>query len=110
MMTPEEYAEVVKEQNVIIKKAYSIINKARCKADKAKMPKNIRAATAKDMVEGNIIWHKREVKYGGPFWNIVDAVLSPNDLFKAYCADDGCRYGLDGAFVKKEGEKWEEKK
>lgn len=30
----------------------------------------------------------------------IDFVLRPNDQWKAFCADDGCRYGLDGCFVK----------
>jgi len=29
----------------------------------------------------------------------IVTVLNPYDLWKAYLADDGCRYGLDGSFV-----------
>jgi hypothetical protein len=98
-MTPEEYVKIEEEQETIIENAYDIINKAKEEADKAKMPKDVRSATAQDIVEGNIIWHKRKVKDGGSYWNIVEDVLHPNDLFKAYIAHDGCRYGLDRAFV-----------
>lgn len=98
-MVPEDFLEIEKVQNEVIKKAKDIIYWAREKAKKSEMPANIRPATAHDIVDGAIIWYDREKEYGGPFWNIVCEVLKPRDAFKAYCADDGCRYGLDGAFV-----------
>jgi hypothetical protein len=30
----------------------------------------------------------------------IDEVLRPDDQYKAFCADDGCRYGSDGVFVR----------
>jgi hypothetical protein len=65
-------------------------------ADLAALPAKLRPATPKDIVEGAILWypHWSEKK-----WSMVVDVRYPDDQWKAYCADDGCRYGLDGAFV-----------
>lgn len=35
----------------------------------------------------------------GPFIVTVEELLYSNDMFKAFIATDGCRYGLDGAYV-----------
>ena len=31
---------------------------------------------------------------------IIDFVIRPDSPWKAFCADDGCRYGLDGCYIK----------
>ena len=98
-MTPEEFVKINIEQKAIILAAEMVIFEARELAGLAEMPKNVRKAEAKDIIEGAIIWHKRSKEHGGPYWNIIEEVLLPGDGFKAYCADDGCRYGLDWAFV-----------
>lgn len=59
---------------------------------------NRRPATAKDIVEGNFIWHQRSEEHGGDYFHIIEEVLHPNDDFKAYISD-GCRYGLHKAYV-----------
>ena len=66
--------------------------------EKAVMPKRIRPATAEDIVIGAIIWYPKD-EYTDTYWKYVSFVMYPNDQWKAYCAHDGCRYGLDGAFV-----------
>lgn len=96
-MTPKQYQAIQAEQIKIIDHARMIILKARQKANKSPFPKNVRPAEPKDIIEGAIIWHKNDDDYF--YWNIVDEVLRPSDPFKAYCADDGCRYGLDCAFI-----------
>ena len=96
-MTPKEYQVIQSEQKAIIDHARMIILKARHEADKSPFPENVRPAEPKDIIEGAIIWHSDGDD--GNFWNIVDEVLRPNDPWKAYCAEDGCRYGLDGAFI-----------
>jgi hypothetical protein len=58
----------------------------------------LRPATSADIVCGQVIYYPERAN---PYWQIVEDVLHPNDPFKAYVADDGCRYGLDGAFVRK---------
>lgn len=98
-MTPTEYLEIEKGLKQIIKTAQSIIFEARTEADKCPPPKNRRSAKASDIMEGVIIWHEREKQYGDDFWNIVAEPLHYGDPFKAYVADDGCRYGIEGAYV-----------
>lgn len=57
--------------------------------------KKVREAVASDIREGAIIWYLDNESY----WQMVFQVLHPSDPFKAYCAEDGCRYGLEGAYV-----------
>ena len=74
-------------------------------ANAAKLPNKLRPAEANDVIEGAVIWYPEwKTKESDPDgdsrgWNIVDEVLFPSDEWKAYCAHDGCRYGLDGAYV-----------
>ena len=98
-MTPKEYLVIKKELKKIIFAAKQMIADAREIAQRSKPPKNRRAAQAKDIVEGAIIWHTREQKYGGDYWTVVSKPLFSDDLFKAYETDDGCRSGLSGAYV-----------
>lgn len=58
----------------------------------------LRAAAPRDIFVGNIILYAHD-DAGDRFWAEVCEVLRPNDQWKAYVADDGCRYGLDGAHV-----------
>ena len=69
-------------------------------ADLAKLPKRLRQAEEKDIIVGAVIWYPEwEMEDDSRCWNIVEEVLRPSSLWKAYCAHDGSRYGLDGAFV-----------
>lgn len=70
----------------------------------AKAPdiKDLRPAEATDIVIDAIIWYLKDEYNDEDYWQIVDEVLRPNDLFKGYCGHDGCRYGLDRAMVEKE--------
>ena len=70
--------------------------------DAVKLPSNLRPATAEDIKVGAQIWYD----HGGlpyfpsePYCMTVEEVLHPNDQWKAYTADDGCRYGMYGAMV-----------
>ena len=56
-----------------------------------------RPATAADIVFGATIHYKHGDD--GPFTRTVEEVLRPSDPYKAFSADDGCRYGLDDAYV-----------
>lgn len=98
-MTPTEYLNLERQQLAIIQAAQRRISEAREEADKCPPPANRRPARASDIVEGAIIWHERKAEHGGDYWHVVDEPLSYGDAFKAYCADDGCRYGLHGAYV-----------
>ena len=54
-------------------------------------------ATHKDIIIGNGIFIEGDDKE--MHYKIIKEVLKPDDAFKAFVADDGCRYGLDGAFI-----------
>ena len=71
------------------------------KAERAPLPSNLTEAKPGDIVGGAIIWYPRfqDEDPDSRRWKIVDEVLKPADAYKAYCAHDGCRYGLYGAFV-----------
>lgn len=96
-MTPQEYKILSDALNHITYNITKFLDTAKEEADKCPLPKNLRLATANDIVEGTIIWYKHGDN--GHFWQIVVDVLRPNDPYKAYCAEDGCRYGLDDAWI-----------
>ena len=58
-----------------------------------------RPATELDIVVGNIVYliGDDDVLYRKE----IEEVLSPGDPWKAFCAEDGCRYGLDDLYVVK---------
>lgn len=96
-MTPSEYLKIRDDQRAIIEAAEAAIFNAAEAARECPIPTKLRPATPADIVEGAIIWHKNGDD--GDYWNVVEEVLRPDDPFKAYVADDGCRYGLDEAYV-----------
>jgi len=57
----------------------------------------LRKATKYDVRVGNIFYYFDGDE--GKHWHEIIEVYRPDDDFKAYCGEDGCRYGLDGAFV-----------
>ena len=57
-----------------------------------------RQAEPKDFILGAIVYIEGDD--GDLHKKRVEEVLYPNDRWKAFCADDGCRYGLDGCFIK----------
>lgn len=91
-----------------LEEAKAKVERCRERADAAPLPKCLRPATPADIVENAIIWYPEYGQEAGgdydavPCWSVVEEVLYPSDEFKAYCADDGCRYGLNGAFVEVE--------
>lgn len=96
-MTPKEYLKLRDEIRGIIRPLRDAINKAREAAELCEPPANRRRATEQDVVVGAVIWHQDRT--GGWYWHEVEEVLHPSDDFKAYTADDGCRYGLHNAWV-----------
>lgn len=96
-MTPKEY--------VVIKKiiAESIDELRRLDqsfyADACKSPRPaLRPAVASDIVIGAVIWYDDFDADVDCDWVIVEEVLAPADLFKAFVCK-GSRYGLMGALV-----------
>jgi hypothetical protein len=100
-MTPKEYLKIEAEQRDIIDAANDKISEARELADRCPLPDNLRPAVAADIKEGAVIWYPEWAsrKNGTPGWAVVNEVGHHGDPFKAYTADDGCRYGLRGAFI-----------
>jgi len=97
----KKYVDARQKADELREKANDIESAAERDAELAQLPGNLREAVPEDIIVGAAIWYPgwRENDPGSRCWNIVDKVLRPNDPFKAYCAHDGCRYGLDGAFV-----------
>jgi hypothetical protein len=97
----KKYIDARAEAGRLAAKAREIETAAEEAAEAVPIPKKIRPAESKDIVEGAVIWYPEWFDEDGDSrcWNIVDEVLRPNDRFKAYNAHDGCRYGIDGAFV-----------
>jgi hypothetical protein len=54
-------------------------------------------ATELDIVVGNVVYliGDDDIMYR----KVIEEVLNPSDLWKAFCADDGCRYGLQDLYV-----------
>lgn len=98
-MTPHQFQQLEREQNAVIASAHRSISTARDSVDPKPPVDQLRQAKADDMREGAIVWHDNGDE--GWFWNIVVEPRHYGDAFKAYVADDGCRYGVDGAWVYK---------
>jgi len=58
-----------------------------------------REATPTDIIEGNTVFLVGDGNVMHKF--TIDEVLRPSDPWKAFCADDGCRYGLEDLYVLK---------
>lgn len=88
------------EATATVRIAREAENKAYFAAIAAPLPPHRRPASPSDIVEGAIIWYPGWGEDEGiANWKLVSEVLRPNDPWKAFCAEDGCRYGLDGAYV-----------
>lgn len=97
-MTPAEYVQLRQP----IEEAIDRLRDAKLamweSANQSPLPANLRPATADDIQPDAIIWYKHGDEHGY-FWQIVDRPLYYGDSFKAYEAEDGCRYGLDDAWI-----------
>ena len=96
-MTPQEYLVIRNENYAVMDKCREVIADARKKAETNNYwPRWLRDAGPTDIVVDQVIWYNGDYWSG---WKIVAEVIHPNDPWKAYSAEDGCRYGLDGAMV-----------
>jgi hypothetical protein len=95
-ITPQEFLKIKASQDAIIEAAQKVIDDAEELASKCPVPTNIRPATKRDIVEGQIIWYPSWSPEQA--WNVVENVLRPDDDWKAY-EFNGCRHGLFKAFV-----------
>jgi hypothetical protein len=99
-MTPEAFNRFRETQEERIRVIQDSIDRAMRVAWRARPPKTkLRPAVPKDIKPGQIIWHGGDNRDW--YWNTVEEVLHPSDKFKAYVAEDGCRYGLDQAWVRR---------
>ena len=57
----------------------------------------LRQALFSDIVAGNTVSILGDD--GAQHLIVIDEVIRPHDQWKAFIADDGCRYGLDGCSV-----------
>ncbi len=96
-MTPAEYWKTKTKLDAEISQLRQRINSAQAEAEGTDLPRTIRPTTPEDITQGAVIWYL--CGDYGPYWNIVEEVINPNDQWKAYCGEDGCRYGLDDAWV-----------
>ena len=59
--------------------------------------RTFRKAKPEDIIEGNTVYLLGD---DNEIYTItIEEVLRPDDQWKAFCGDDGCRYGLDGLYV-----------
>lgn len=58
-----------------------------------------RPAKSQDIVVGKVVYlvGDGDIMYR----KVIEEVLCPDDIWKAFCADDGCRYGLEDLYVLK---------
>ncbi len=72
-------------------------------AQRIPYPEKTRPATRADIVVGAIVWYRSHVdadeEYPCAGWHEVCDVLFPDSDWKAYVAEDGCRYGLHDAEI-----------
>ena len=112
-ITPEAYLEIRKTLRSQLRAVEKEVKKFNIPSKDL-----LRKATSKDVVEGAVFYYPckkydedREEEcptcheecdsfHVGGFWSIVEKVLYASDGFKAYEGNDGCRYGLDGAYVR----------
>lgn len=98
-LTPEEWCRINDElQDAIDAHEELYPRNKKCMPPK----RDLRRCVAADIVPGAIIYYYRD---GRPdYWQRVSKVKWPDDAFQAYIADDGCRYGIERAFVRKSKE------
>jgi hypothetical protein len=100
-MTPKQYLEIKASEESIIAAARERISAAFAIACECRVPENLRPAVPDDVIEGAIIW---KPGWSGPRkWSVVESVDTPADPFHGW-TDDGCRYGIHGAFVEQNAE------
>lgn len=100
-MTPKQYQNLTRYLDAGIKNLQDAIDTALSMTEGCPLPLNLRPATHHDIIEGAILWYKHGDN--GHFWQIVEEVMHPRHKWKAYCAESGCRYGLEDAYVELEG-------
>jgi hypothetical protein len=69
-------------------------------------PEKLRPAEPKDVVVGVVLYYPEIFDDDAlRVWNFVEEVHKPDDPYTGYTAHDGCRYGIEGAFIELKEEK-----
>lgn len=63
-----------------------------------KLEPKLRRAFPEDITVGNVLIYPA-TEISEEFTKFVIEVLRPSDNWKAFSAEDGCRYGLEGAYI-----------
>ena len=58
-----------------------------------------RPATERDIFVDNVVYLIGDDNI--MYRKVIEEVLRPSDPWKAFCAEDGCRYGLEDLYVLK---------
>jgi hypothetical protein len=97
-MTGNEFVAVRDALQAVIREAEVQIQAAR---ERVLIPpiSQLRPARAEDIKPGSVLYYRVDEAEPEHYWKLVVEVLHPDDDFKAYFADDGCRYGLHRAWV-----------
>jgi hypothetical protein len=103
-MKPKEFLKIKQDTEAMIEQLEIKLADAEELAYESPLPRKLRIAKSKDIVVNNIIWYKNTDGggYHHPSWAIIEEVLIPGDLFKAFVGHDGHLHGLDGAYVESE--------
>ena len=96
-MSPEEYVKIREKHFKDILKIKNKIKKLEALVDNTP-PMDLIQAVPIDIQVGALVWIDGD---DGFVWKVIEEVLKPTDMFKAFTAEDGCRYGLDGCYVSK---------
>lgn len=103
-MNSEEWLYLYKSQLKMLNEVYGFINFLENNINKIEPLNDLVEAKAEDICERNLIYLLDSENEIFAVLYILE-VCNPTDRFKGFVAHDGCRYGLDGAYVeKKEGE------
>lgn len=100
MITPERFVLLRNQKAAQIALMECRVEELQKQAAACSLPADLRPAVASDIVLDAVIWYPTWADDPEDIqaWAIVEEVLRPSDSFKAYYYD-GCRYGLNGAFV-----------
>ena len=97
-MLISNYLRALEKASVLRSIARIIEDEAEEIAENATIPSVLRPATPDDIIKGAVIWYPDE-NDDDVLWCVVENVINPSCDFKAYESYDGCRYGLDNAYV-----------
>ena len=94
MITPKHYKTMKDLTGDKIDELLCALEAVKEEAENCPEPAVLTPATHANIIEGNVIWYVTDDELQ-TYWVIVEDVLNNGE----FCADDGCRYSLDGAYI-----------